>query len=86
MSKYRRVRYFWVADHQVATVAMETTQLVLSQFKNFFTYFTNWIVMANSTNTFKHRLDIYWQDQEITYDFRAQLQGTGSRSNILRFD
>jgi len=42
--------------------------------------------MANSTNTFKHRLDIYWQDQEITYDFRAQLQGTGSRSNILRFD
>jgi len=45
----------------------------------------NWIVMANSTNTFKHRLDIYWQDQEIIYDFRAQLQGTGSRSNILRF-
>jgi len=25
--------------------------------------------MANSTNTFKHRLDIYWQDQEIIYDF-----------------
>jgi len=46
----------------------------------------NWIVMANSTNTFKHRLDIYWQDQEIIYDFRAQLQGTGSRSNIFRFD
>jgi len=46
-------------------------------------YFTNrvvdawnslphWIVMANSTNTFKRRLDIYWQDQEIIYDFRAQ--------------
>ena len=34
----------------------------------------NWIVMANSTNTFKHMLDIYWQDQEIIYDFRAQLQ------------
>jgi len=46
----------------------------------------NWIVMANSTNTFKHRLDICWQDQEIIYDFRAQLQGTGSRSNIFRFD
>ena len=46
----------------------------------------NWIVMANSTNTFKHRLDIYWQDQEIIYDFRAQLQETGSRSNIFRFD
>ena len=29
----------------------------------------NWIVMANSTNTFKRRLD--WQDQEIIYDFHA---------------
>jgi len=37
----------------------------------------NWIVMANSTNTSKHRLDVYWRDQEIIYDFRAQLQGTG---------
>jgi len=25
----------------------------------------NWIVMANSINTFKYRLDICWQDQEI---------------------
>jgi len=33
MSKYRRVRFFWDTDRQVATVAMETTQLVLSQFK-----------------------------------------------------
>jgi len=41
--------------------------------------------MANSTNTFKHRLDIYWQDQDIIYDFRAQLQGTGSRGNIMDF-
>jgi len=47
----------------------------------------NWVVMANSTNTFKHRLDyIYWQDQEIIYDFRAQLQGTGSRSDVFRYD
>ena len=46
----------------------------------------NWIVMANSTDTFKCRLDIYWQDQEIIYDFRAQLQGTGSRSDVFRYD
>jgi len=31
----------------------------------------NWIVMANSTSTFKSRLDTYWQDQEIIYDFYA---------------
>ena len=45
----------------------------------------NWIVMANSTNTFKCRLDIlYCQDQEIIYDFRAQLQGTESHSDVSR--
>ena len=44
----------------------------------------NWIVMANSTSTFKRRL--YWQNQEIMYDFHAQLQGTGSRSDIFRYD
>jgi len=44
----------------------------------------NWIVMANSTINFKRRL--YWQDQEIIYDFRAQLHGTGSRSDVFRYD
>jgi len=37
MSKYRRVRFF-ETDRQVATVAMETTLLVLSQFTNLLTY------------------------------------------------
>jgi len=36
MSKYRRVRFF-ETDREVVTVAMETTQLVLSKFKNFLT-------------------------------------------------
>jgi len=37
MSKYRRIRFFFRhrLSSQVATVAMETEQLVLSQFKNF---------------------------------------------------
>ena len=35
--------------------------------------------------TFKSRLntDTYWQNQEIIYDFRAQLQGTRSRSEAV---
>jgi len=32
--------------------------------------------------TFKNRLDRLWQNQEIIYDFKAQLEGTGSRSNL----
>jgi len=37
MSKYSRVGFF-DTDRQVATVAIKTTQLILSQFENFLTY------------------------------------------------
>jgi len=42
----------------------------------------NWVVSANTTDTFKARLDKFWHNQDIVYDFRAQLQGTGSRSEV----
>jgi len=59
-----------------------------SKQEKFYNSVPNWIVMANSTNTFKRRLDIYiyWHDQEIIYDFHAQLQGTGSRSEVFRYN
>ena len=40
----------------------------------------NWVVSANTTNTFKSRLDKFWQNQDVIYNFIAQLHGTGSRS------
>jgi len=43
----------------------------------------DWVVSANTTDTFKARLDKLWYNQDIVYDFRAQLQGTGSRSEVL---
>jgi len=33
-------------------------------------------------NIFKNRLDSFWEGPDIIYDFRAQLHGTGSRSEI----
>ena len=42
----------------------------------------NYVVYANTTNVFKNRLDKFWQDQEIIYDFKTQLEGTGSRSGV----
>ena len=41
----------------------------------------NWVVSANTTDTFKARLDKFWHNQDN--DFRAQLQGTGSRSGRM---
>ena len=31
-------------------------------------------------NSFKSRLDKFWQHQDMIYDFQAELNGTGSRS------
>jgi len=30
-------------------------------------------VSANTTNTFKARLDKFWHNQDVVYDFKAQL-------------
>ena len=39
----------------------------------------NYVVSANTTKMYlKNRLDKFWHDQEIIYDFNAQLEGTGS--------
>jgi len=43
----------------------------------------NWVVSASTTNTFEARLDKFWHNRDIVYDFRAQLHGTGSRSEVL---
>ena len=40
----------------------------------------NWVVSANTTNAFKTRLDKFWHNQDIIYNFRAQMHGTGSGS------
>jgi len=43
----------------------------------------NWVVSDITTNTFKARLDKFWHNQDVVYDFKAQLQGTGSRRKCL---
>ena len=43
----------------------------------------NWVVSANTTNTFKSHLDKFWQNQDVICNFKAQLHGTGSRSKSM---
>jgi len=38
------------------------------------------VVLSETINTFKLRLNKFWQHQDIIYDFQAELHGTGSRS------
>jgi len=43
----------------------------------------NGVVTANTTDNFKARLDKFWHNQNTVYNFRAQLHGTRSRSEVL---
>lgn len=43
----------------------------------------NDIVKVDSTNQFKNRLDKFWQNQEIFYNYKAELTGIGSRSEVV---
>ena len=41
------------------------------------------VVEASNTNIFKTRLDKFWSDQDCKYLWKANLSGTGSRSEVL---
>jgi len=36
------------------------------------------LVEANSTNIFKNRLDKHWYNEDIKYNWKTELNGTGS--------
>ena len=40
----------------------------------------NHVVSADTVNTFKNRVDKFWSDQEVLYDYNADLHGIGNRS------
>jgi len=40
----------------------------------------NAVVEANSINSFKNRLDNYWNNEDFKYSWEADLSGTGSRT------
>jgi len=47
---------------------------------NMWNSLSSYVVSAESANCFKNRLDNFWKDQEIIYNFRAEIYGTRNRS------
>jgi len=43
---------------------------------------SNHVVSADTVNTFKNCLDKFWLNQEVTFNYKADLAGTGNRSII----
>jgi len=40
----------------------------------------NYIVSAGTVNTFKSQLDKFWLNQDMLYDYKADLRGTSNHS------
>jgi len=43
---------------------------------------SNHVVTAETVNTFKNRLDKFWSDQDVLYDYKTDLHGIGNRSIV----
>jgi len=44
------------------------------------------VYSANNVNTFKNRLDRFWTNQELMYDYKSSLTRIGNRSPVDNFD
>jgi len=40
------------------------------------------VISADTTDTFRRRLDKFWQHQDILYDYKVELTGVENRSQI----
>jgi len=41
------------------------------------------VVSAETVNTFKKRLDRFWSNQDVLYDYTADLHGIGNRTVVM---
>ena len=46
-------------------------------------YGSSFVVSEDSVNCFKNRLDKFWSNQDIIYDYQAEIHGTGNRSEVV---
>jgi len=44
---------------------------------------TSFFVSADSVNCFRNRLDNFWKNQDIIYDYQADIHGTRNQSEVV---
>ena len=44
---------------------------------------TEWSIFGILVNCFKSRLDTFWSNQDLVYNFKAEISGPGSRSEVV---
>ena len=50
---------------------------------NIWNSLSEYVVHANTVNCFKSRLGKFWSHHDLIYNFRAEICGTGSRSEVV---
>jgi len=55
-----------------------TTRIV-----NVWNSLSGFVVSVDSVNCFKNRLVKFWSNQDIIYDYQADIHGTGNRSEVV---
>jgi len=50
---------------------------------NVWNYLPGHVVNADTVNCFKSRLDKFWANQELMYNFQSKIHGTASRSEVV---
>jgi len=63
---------------QATTKAFFSARIV-----NIWNSLPNSVVDACTVNAFKARLDKFWQQQSVKFDFTADLTGIGNRSEVV---
>jgi len=43
----------------------------------------DYVVHADTVNCFKSQLDTFWSNQDLVYNFKAEISGTGSQSKVV---
>jgi len=57
--------------------------LFLPRIINTWNSLPDFVVNVEYINIFKNRLDTFWSDQEIIYDYTAEITGIGDRSEFI---
>ena len=59
-------------------------QFFTNRIINIWNSLSNDVVKADTTNQFENRLDWFWRNQELIYNYKAELTGIGSRSEFVK--
>ena len=81
----RLLHLLWLLLFKLRSVSCQSTNrtmMIHTNRPNFRSYFC-FIISASTTNSFKNKLDKFWSNQDLIYDYRTALTGIGNRKKFI---